>query len=437
MARKPTRQLRSCSARVAGALGLAVALGGACNKPTSDNIQLWKTTEKGPDRLRDALGDHGVEPRLRAEAAAALVDIGKAEDVDEIVSKLPVEDRAELTKSLAPLYEVGMKGQDPDRALGSRDALYSLRQFATPDDQKRIDAELLPAIEADLRAGKLRQGRHSLDKMLTAVGADAGGMLARVLGDPAAPYPVAAELLGKIGDEAARDKGAEGLLARPKVKPSERVVFYKAVGSIGGPAAVKYLEGEVTGNKDKDDAVAAVRALQLRRDPAVLPFAVRIAGDPKADKLIRDEMFGVVETIGGLEAQKGLLGIISSDKEEVVRYRAFESVLAASKIEGILPALEAFPVSVAYKKVDVDDLLVKLIEKLGQPARPELVKALASRSALARMTAIMTLEQIGRAADAPALQKLGDDSTQLKGFPSGDTIGKEASRVAEAVKKKA
>jgi hypothetical protein len=438
MAPKPTRELRFSSARVAGALGLAVALalGGACNKPTSDNIQLWKTTEKGPDRLRDALGDHGVEPRLRAEAAAALVDIGKAEDVDEIVSKLPVEDRAELSKSLVPLYAVGMKGQDPDRALGARDGLYSLRQFATPDDQKRIDGELLPAIEAELRAGKLRQGRHSLDKMLTAIGSDAGGMLARVLGDPTAPYPVAAELLGKIGDEAARDKGAEGLLARPKVKPAERVMLYKALGSIGGPTAVKYLEGEV-GGKDKDDAVAAVRALQLRRDPAVLPFAVKIAGDPKADKMIRDEMFGVVESIGGLEAQKGLLGIISSDREEVVRYRAFESVLAASKIEGILPALEAFPVSVAYKKIDVDDLLVKLIEKMGQPARPELIKALASRSALARMTAVMTLEQIGRAADAPALQKLGDDSTQLKGFPTGDTIGKEASRVAEAVKKKA
>src|SRR5262249_18334634 len=154
----------------------------------------------------------------RAEAAAALVDIGKAEDVDEIVSKLPVEDRAELSKSLVPLYAVGMKGQDPDRALASRDGLYSLRQFATPDDQKRIDGELLPAIEAARRAGKRRQGRHSLDKMRTAVGSDAGGMLARVLADPAAPYPAAAELLGKIGDEAARDKGAEGLLARPKVK---------------------------------------------------------------------------------------------------------------------------------------------------------------------------------------------------------------------------
>lgn len=427
------------------ALAVGVLALVACNKPSADNIELWKTTEKGPQRLRDALADHGVEPRLRAQAAAALVDIGQADEVDEIVSKLPIEDRAEITKSLMPIYEVAMKspgtgsgtGASADNALTYRDALYSLRQFAAPDDQKRIDGALLPVIEADLRAGTLRQGRHSLDKMLTAIGTDAGAMLARVLAEPTAPYPTAAELLGKVGDEAARDRGAAALVARAsKAKPSEKVALFRALGMIGGPIAVKYLEAQVTG-PNKEDAVNAVRALQARRDPTVLPFALKVAGDAKADKMVRDEMFGVLEAIGGLDAQKGLLGIISSDREEIVRYRAFESVLAASKAEGIIPALEAFPASVSYKRVDVDDLLVKLIEKLGTQARTEVVKALDSRSPLARMTAVMALEQIGRAPDAPALEKLAGDSTQVKGFPAGDTIGKEAARVAEAVKKKA
>src|SRR5215471_2920400 len=107
MARQPPR--RTPPACAACVLGIGAALLGACNKPSSDNIQLWKTTEKGPDRLREALADHAVEPRLRAEAAAALVDIGQSEDVDTIISKMPIEDRAELTKSLAPIYEVAMK----------------------------------------------------------------------------------------------------------------------------------------------------------------------------------------------------------------------------------------------------------------------------------------------------------------------------------------
>jgi HEAT repeat protein len=424
----------------------ALALVPACNKPSSDNIQLWKTTEKGPERLHEALADHGTPPRLRAEAAVALVDIGRAEEVDTIFQTLPADDRAEIAKSLEPLWEVGMKDPSPEKALASRDALYSLRQFVTPDDQKRIDAALLPVLEADLTAGHLRQGRHSIDKMLTAIGSDAGGMLARVLAEPDASYLQAAELLGKVGDADAREKGGAALVARAKTekghhasgKPGAKEPegsIYKALGAVGGPTAVKYLEDKVTG-PNKDDAALAVRALEERRDPSVLPFALKIASDPKGDKIVRDEMFGVIETIGGLEAQRGLLGIISSDREEIVRYRAFESALTAGKAEAIQPALEAFPASVAYKKVDVDDLLVKLIEKLGAPARPALVKTLGSTSPLARMTALMALEQLGRAPDAAGVEKLATDSTTVKGFPAGETIGKQAVAVAELLKKK-
>jgi HEAT repeat protein len=433
---------RECNARRLG-LGLTLAmvslltpLGAGCSKPTSDNIQLWKTTQKGPDRLKEAVGDRSVTPKLRAEAAAALVDIGRAEEGEAILAGAPAEDRAAIVKVLIPIDEVAMKDPAPDRALAYRDALFSLRQFATPEDQKRIDGTLLPLFEADLKSGRLRVGRHSLDKMLTAVGPEAGTMLAKALSEPIPSYPLAAELLGKVGDETARAAGGAALVARARKEKDSRPAMWKAMAAIGGAAVNKYLEEKAQG-ANKEDAVSAVRALQERRDPAVLPFALKVAGDGKADKLVRDEMFGVIEAIGGEPARQGLLSIISSDKEEMVRYRAFEVMLAAAKADGVIPALEAFPAGVSYKKVDVDDLLVKLIEKLGPPVRPVLVKALDSRSPLARMTAVMTLEQVGRAEDAPALEKIAKDSTALKGFPAGETIGREASRVAEVVKKKA
>jgi hypothetical protein len=422
----------------------AVSVGslGGCSKPTSDSIQLWKTTEKGPDKLRDALSDHGVPPKLRAEAALALVDIGRAEEVDTIFTGLPADDRAEIAKTLLPGYEAGMSAQGPaaampERALAYRDGLFSLRQSVPAEDKRRIDAALLKALEADYKAGKPRQGRHSLDKMLTAIGADGSAMLVNVLLLDG-PYTQAADLLAKIGDDASRDKGAAALIARaPSLKTTEKRpdVLYKAIGTLGGPTAVKYLQVQAASG-NKEDAVLATRALAERRDPAVLAFALKVAADPKADKGMRDEMFGVVEGIGGLDAEKGLLAIISSDKDEIVRYRAFESVLAARKADGIQPGLEAFPVSATYKKVDVDDLLVKLIEKQGAAARPALVKTLGSRAPLARMTAVMALEQIGHAPDAPALEKLAGDRAPVKGFPAGDTVGKQAARAAEMVKKR-
>ena len=410
---------------------------GGCSKPTSDSIQQWKTTQKGPERLHDTLADHSVPAKLRAEAAIAMIDIGHAEEVDTVMGGVSADDRAEMAKTLVPGYEAAMGADRGERGLAYRDALFSLRQSVPAEDRKRIDAVLLASLEEDFKAGKLRQGRHSLDKMLTAMGPDASAMLVRVLAMDV-PYAQAAQVLAKIGDEASRDKGAAALIARiPKLKTTDKRpdLVYKALGGLGGPTAVKYLEEKVT-SADKEDALMAARALGERRDPAVLPFALKIAGDSKADKTMRDEMFGVVEGIGGLDSEKALVGIISSDKDEIVRYRAFESILAARKADGIQPGLEAFPASASYKKVDVDDLLVKLIEKQGQPARPALIKTLGSRAPLARMTAAMALEQIGRAPDAQALEKLAGDSAPVKGFPAGETVGKQAAKAAEIVKKR-
>jgi hypothetical protein len=419
-------------------IGVAVTAP-ACAKPSSENIQLWKTTQKGPERLHDALADSTVAPRLRAEAAAALVDIARADDAEAVMAQIPAGERSEILKTLIPIDEVAMKDPSPDKSLAARDALFSIRGYATPEDQKQIDSSLLPAIANDLRTGRLRNGRHSIEKVLTAIGPDSGAMLADVLGDPVPSYPLTADLLGKVGDETARNKGASALIARAqKEKAKDKEVspsMWKAIGSVGGPVAIKFLEDKAQGS-NHDEAGNAVRALGARRDPQVLPFALKVAGDPKADKLVRDEMFGVIEGIGGLEARKGLLAIISSDREELVRYRAFEVVISTSKAEGIVPALDAFPAGAAYKKVDVDDLLVRLIEKLGAAARPALLQALDSHAPLTRMTAVMALEQVGARADAPAVAKIAGDSTALKGFPTGETIGKEASRVAEVLKKK-
>jgi HEAT repeat protein len=422
---------------LAAALAVVCPMLGGCSKPTSESIQQWKTTQKGPEKLHDALADHSLPPKLRAEAAIALIDIGRADEVDTVMAGVSADDRAEMAKTLVPGYEAAMGADRSERGLAYRDALFSLRQSVPADDQKRIDTVLLASLEEDFKAGKLRQGRHSLDKMLTAMGPDAAAMLVRVLGMDVA-YAQAAQVLAKIGDEGARDKGATALIARlPKLKTTDKRpdLVYKALGGLGGPTAVKYLEDKVTA-ADKDDALLAARALGERRDPAALAFALKIAADPKADKTLRDEMFGVVEGIGGLDTEKGLISIISSDKDEIVRYRAFESLLAARKAEGIQPGLEAFPASASYKKVDVDDLLVKLIEKQGQPARPALIKTLGSRAPLARMTAAMALEQIGRAPDAPALEKIAGDTTPVKGFPAGDTVGKQAAKTAETVKKR-
>src|ERR1051325_6240113 len=90
------------------ALGLGAGTSG-CEKATADNIELWKTTEKGPSKLVAAVGDRSLDPALRARAAIALVAIGKLEDVDAKLVAMPANERWELSKALIPAYVDGMK----------------------------------------------------------------------------------------------------------------------------------------------------------------------------------------------------------------------------------------------------------------------------------------------------------------------------------------
>lgn len=422
-------------------LALVVALGlvaAACESATSEKIQTWKGTEKGPSKIEDTLRSANVPASLRAEAAAALVDIGRADKADEIMASVPPGERSEILKTLMEIYIKGMASPQLPKVRDSRDGLFSLRQYAPAEEQKRIDQVLLASIEKDLFDGRLSGGRHSLEKMLPTIGVASGPMLVRLLGDPKAPYRGLAELLVKVGDAEARDKGGAALIGRmSQGKPMPNDLWI-SLGMIGGPTVTEFLLGKMQ-KGSPEDAVAAARALQQSRFPAALPVALKIAGDTKATGELRDEAFGVVERIGGPEAQKGLVKIIAEDKNEKVRYRAHEAALAVGKGEAIRPALEAFSPKLSFKREDVVDFLVKDISKIGAQAKPHVLATLGSPSALARMTAVLVLEapvsaaltgHMGGPEDAEALLKLGDDKATIKGFPAGTSLGAEAKRVA-------
>ena len=69
------------------ALAFLLAASG-CESVSSESIQRWKTTQKGPGKLQDALKDSSVAPKLRAEAAAALVDMGMADGLREAMGQM-------------------------------------------------------------------------------------------------------------------------------------------------------------------------------------------------------------------------------------------------------------------------------------------------------------------------------------------------------------
>jgi hypothetical protein len=417
-------------------LGLAMS---ACDGPTSERVKTWKGTEKEPDKIEAALRDPTVPAGLRAEAAAAMADIGRPEKADEILAAIPAAQRWEILKSLMEIYIKGMASPQLPKVRDARDGLFSIRQFAPPEEQKRIDGVLIASIEKDLADGRFSSGgRHSFEKMLSAMGTQSGPLLVRLIGDPKAPYRGLSELLVKVADSATREKGGAALVAR--VEPG-RVIpndLWLSLGMVGGSTVVDFLLGKLQ-KGSAEDALSAAKALQQSRFPTALSVALRIAADPKANKELRGECFGIIEKIGGPDAAKGVLRIIAEDKSDIVRYRAHEAALAAARAEAIVPALQAFSPKLEYKREDIVDFLVKDISKVGPSAKSWVLAALASPSPLARMTAVLALEapvggslggHMGSAEDVPVLNRLFDDKATIKGFPAGVTVGSEAKRVA-------
>src|SRR5436309_2427024 len=170
-----------------------------------------------------------------------MVDIGMADEVDQILARTPAAERWEILKTLAPLYSDRMKDPDLQRARAARDGLFSVRQYAPAEERAQIDAALIPSIARDVREGRLSGGRHSLDKMVEAIGPPAAAPLLAVLEDPRAPFGGAAELLGKVADDATRDRAAAALVQRAVALHEVPVALWRALGAMGGRAATNFL----------------------------------------------------------------------------------------------------------------------------------------------------------------------------------------------------
>lgn len=413
---------------------LMIWLAGACDSVTSENLQIWKGTQKGPAKIEAALRNPKVASALRAEAALAMVESGRGEAADAALAAMPAGERWDVLKALVPRLAEIVKTAPPPLSREARDSLFSGRDGSPPELQAQIDAALLPSVEADLRAGRGSGGRHSIDKILGAMGPAAAPVLVRLLEDDGVPFAAVADVLDRIGVDEVRERGGAALVKRAAGMKEVPIQMWLALGRIGGRAVTDFLIAKIKVGEGPS-AVAAAQALQQRRFVEALPAALAVAADRNAANGLRDEMFGVIEKIGGVDAWRGVVKIIATDPKPMVRFRAFEAALAAGKADAVVAALEAFPTGASYERADVVDFLAKDIVKLGESGRAAAVEALGSRSPLARLAAVVALESVGRAADADAVSRLAKDGGSVKKF--GATVGQEATRVAAKLRSKA
>lgn len=429
-----------------GAVALLVISLGllGCHKVTPESIETWKGTVKGPGKLEDAVTSSSVDPALRAQAAIALVEIGKGDRVAALLASMDPGDRGRLVTALVKQQTERLAL--PDKAAEARDSLVSLRPYANDAERAEIDQNLLAAIKRQLGETGRLGGSHSLGKIVEDIGAPAGPVLADLLAEPRVNHLEVAVLVDKVADPTLRDQASEKLVSVLPKLPAVTPEHYEALGRLGGRAAVDYLTQKVVGTRG-DDAVRAAQALQLRPNPTLADLSVKLAANPATPPLVRDEMFGLAETCCGAATLEGLVAVIAEtsaakgqddETAAMVRYRAYEAALAAAGAPAIHRALEAFPAKGKYKREDVTDFLVKDIQKVAarkdagggpEAVQAALVGTLGSASVLARMTAVLALGEVGTASQGAALGKMAGDRAKLDGF-GPTTVGQEATRVA-------
>jgi len=418
---------------------LLLALG-AC-EVTSEKISVWKQSENGAPKLRAALRDRGQKLPIRVEAAEALCEVGLflplSEDLKAVASASE-QDGRQVMEELSKRLLGKMKGSNPKATtkvqVQAKDALFALRDVADANLRKSNDAEVLRWILADLQERSL--GEHSAEKIITTIGVPAGNVLAEQIAvDPNLVVAFATHLRS-VGDQAARDNGATKLieLAKRQTDGAQLGKTIEGVGKVGSLRAVSYL-AEIAKKGSFEQRKLALRALALYPHVSVVELARGIAADSSLkgeEAELRDDAFTLLEKIADPKSMEALLSLLAL-KEEKARYQAVEAVVGGFKEKGLTKLLEAFPSSYTYKKEDIKDYVEEDIVKLGKGALPAMRQALQSQSWVARVVAIRVLGRIGAKEDVPALEKLSTDSTKLRGWGAGATVGTEAKGAAQAI----
>jgi hypothetical protein len=420
------------------ALGLLlVAAVVGCGRPSSERIRQWMRDPAGADKLAAVMQDPAVSGQLRGEAAAALVEAGNGDRMEAALAGMDVDARAALVPAAVARLQPLLAAPDAERAGDAQAALYALReQAATGDARKAVDAALVPALVTDLRAGRGRAGRRAVKDMLVGVGPGVIPALMPLLPDPAVPFPTAVDVLVEVGDGDTRHQAGAALVTRARRLTALPEGLLPALARLGGKQVADFFIAEADGADAARAEKAAAAMAALRGAPEVTAFAVRKAGNVTTPAPLRERLFEVAEQDRSPAAKQALVALIAASLDAETRYRAFQALLKSAGGGAVFDGLEALPDNARYTPDEVRQRLVAPVSALpGMDTRAPLFKAFESKKPLSRLVALLAIENMGFASDAKQVAKLEKDKGTVKGLPPSDQVGRQATRIAAALRK--
>jgi len=477
-------------------LTLAIALTGVASCRVTDNdVETWKGTVKGPSKMVAVLLADKYELPLRTNAALALVEMQRS-DIDgtgellQALQKLDSGTREKVLSGLVPGLTKQMNegkvepGQEaPPAQIRAKDAAFALISQAGPsaETRKGLTSAIMAWYVADFD-GRSLAGAYSAEQVVRALGASAASTLVDALNarSPQAALIKLSELIAQVGDAETKKRAAHKLVEiEAEMQGAPFLDWLKGqinaqLAASGQKADATRVEKTALLNRDKfidegvipamrhlaDQPEIANRLLAIAKDPnpalAVrrtralqalqgkardehLDALLALALDPGAPASVRDYAFDRVGDTQSARAIPALWPLVKDAKDQRLRWRAGELVLAlggSNVLAEFFAKLPAGP-DVKYEPEELEGYATRL----GQmnPLPRQIAQAqLSSPNWHAKVLALHFFARKGTQADVRLLEPLATDGTPTKGshWPKDSTVGKVASQAITGLRER-
>ena len=439
---------------------LIVALSGC--EATSEDIERWKGTQRGPAKITAVIVDDRYSDELRGQAAMALVEIADWEHFQVALDRLAGQDRQGVIHAMVPrlgeMYTAGTAAASEegptDEQVLAKDAMIDIYGLATPEDQLALQEHLLHWTTSDFNAHFL-PGRRNISVIVERVGAPATVGLAKALvPENTLVAGKMCELIREHGDDESKRLASKNLVNIGKSLGDRiRVDMWKAMSFVCGDPAVEFAldyAGRHQGHVDSQ--VNALVCVVSGDVPECRPGCggaknvdrlFTIAEDEEQDERIRAAAYDALRKYA-TKANTDRFVAMLDDREPVYKATGLEIAVHLSGAKAAVPILEKVGASREHWPWKVKNSRTHNQEYglcnmgLGQLEEAEgirdvLLANLEHRNAYVRGGAANMLGIVGTTDDIARLEAMTSDRGRLAEWDP-DRVGAQASQAIERIR---
>ena len=336
------------------ALALCVGVFFASCRISSEDLDTWKGTVKGPGKILAVMLANKYDIGLRQHAAWTLIDMERQDfdglaELQRAIQRLDEETRKQIIQGLLPLLEKRLKEKtdpkDEDPSMGAapyqvraKDAAFMLAGFADREARAQLTEAIIHWYVEDFERRSLA-GNFSAEQVVRGLGAPAAGVLVGALSTrlPQQALIKLSELIGQLGNPEAKKKAGQRLVQIESEMQGEefrkwlRDGITKQLSGKGGKPDPSLVLRAIERNQHKFTIEGAIPAMKfLASQKEVAKRLVAIASTGKIDPAVIQQRVSAVPGLNETDRTKLVQNLVNLSISQLNERR----VAALQALEG-------------------------------------------------------------------------------------------------------